>query len=211
MNRKAWQKIVDDAKNGNESSFNTAVTSNYKEHFYGAILKLAKDDDTAKELYISAMTKFWERFILWNEPLPDTNIDGYIYLIMKNAFFETQQRMRSAKHNFISSYDSLELVEKYKSVVEKEQTIELNDDAISYEEEVSTIHEAVRSLDHKCKEIIEQNILLKITLQSLKSELGINGTYNAIVQKKKRCLKMLKRILSKKLKHAHFGLDNVKA
>jgi len=206
MNRKAWDKIVYEACNGNESLFNKAVTTNFHDYFSEGISKITQDDRLAKDIYIASMTKFWERFILCGEPLPDCNIDGYIYTMAKNAFFESRRKAKTYKHGFITSADNIEILEKYNTVVLENNSVDFDDSDEHEDESTRVLRQAVQSLDDKCKKIVEQNILQNISLTKLKEELGINGSYNAIVQKKKRCLNHLKRILVKNLKKTTYKI-----
>lgn len=207
MNKETWQEVVYEARNGNETLFNKAVTSNFQHYFSEGINNITQDDLLTKEIYITSMTKFWERFILWGEPLPDSNIDGYIYTMAKNAFFELRRKAKSNKYGFISSTDHIEILEKYNAKVHEHRSSDFENPAANEEDSSEQLQLAIRQLDEKCKKIIEQNILQNVSLTKLKVELGINGSYNAIVQKKKRCLKHLRRVLVKQLKNPQLQTD----
>jgi len=209
MNREDWQHIVNEARNGNELLFNNAVTSNYGKHFYNVIVDITRDDQLTKEIYIIAMTKFWERFILWGEPLPESNINGYIYTISKNAFFEKNRKANTEKHGFIKSSGNIEILEKYHSHVHQSNSVDIEEIGKDRDESLHQLHLAIQSLDIKCKKIIELNILQNITLAKLKDELGITGTYNAIVQKKKRCLNHLRRLLQKEFQRKSSTIEGI--
>jgi len=195
MNEVSWREAIDASRNGNDTLFSKAVSSNFEDYFSKAISNITQDKRVTKEIYISTMTKFWERFILCGEELPKSNINGYIFQMAKNAFFEIKRKQRTYKHSFIQSVDILEIVEKYNVIVSDAGSIDSTN--LDQKEEITLqqIHTAVQSLDVRCQQIIEKNIIKNISLMQLKKELGITGTYNAIVQKKKRCLNALRKQL----------------
>lgn len=91
MNRENWKNIVYEVRNCNEALFNKAFTSNFHEHFYKAIQKTVQYEALTRDIYNSTMPKFWERFILMGEDLPESNIDGYTYLGSRNTFYELKR------------------------------------------------------------------------------------------------------------------------
>lgn len=200
MNSINWREAIEAAKNGSDTLFSKVVAQKYESHFHEAITVFTKDKDFSRSIYITTMTKFWERFVINGEKLPETSIDGYIFQMTKNAFLIQKREGRSYKHSFIKPMDTIELVEKYSSKVAEHGSIE-NTESLGFDEEqCKVIHKAIKSLDKICQEIIEQNILNNVTLQSLRDELGLKGTYGAIVQKKKRCINRLRKILLKEMK-----------
>ena len=209
MNEVNWLQAIKEAQNGNDVLFNKTVASNFEGHFYQALLGITHEESLVRELYISTITKFWERFVLQGEKLPESNVDGYIFQMAKNAFFEMNRKKQTYKHSFVSPVESIEIVEKYSSLVGTSGYLDQFDTTKEKDAMVVQIHEAVQSLDDTCKEIIEQNIVQGTSLTILKDELGISGTYNAIVQKKKRCLQALKRILTKQLNSNSFKFQQL--
>jgi len=194
MNRETWQHVVDEARNGNEALFNKAVTSNFRDQFYMSILKTVHEEELTHEIYNFTMFKFWERFILRGEDLPESNIDGYIYQMSRNAFYEIKRQKSNQRNLNTVSMESQELIEKYKDLS--------TSDHLDYDQSTTdksnlhyTLHEAVRSLDDKCQEIINRHIIEGNSLVQLKEEMAMYGSYNAIVQKKKRCIRKLYKLL----------------
>ena len=191
MNRKAWLQIVQEAKNGNEALFSKAVTSNFEEHFYKSILKVVQDKCLTHEIYNSTMLKFWERFIRNDEDLPESNIDGYIFHMSRNAFYEIRRQHNNQRNLNAVSMESQEIVEGYKDIHaggnllygEHPENEGLNRKQILFN--------IVQSLDETCQKIIHQHVLDGRSLVKIKEEIQLYGSYNAIVQKKKRCIKTL--------------------
>ena len=64
MNEVNWLQAIKEAQNGNNVLFNKAVASNFEGHFYQALLGITHEETLVRELYISTITKFWERFVL---------------------------------------------------------------------------------------------------------------------------------------------------
>ena len=209
MNEVNWLQAIKEAQNGNNVLFNKAVASNFEGHFYQALLGITHEETLVRELYISTITKFWERFVLQGEKLPESNVNGYIFQMAKNAFFEMNRKKQTYKHSFVTPVESIEIVEKYNSAISDSGSLDQFDSSEESDAIITQIHKAVQSLDETCKQIIEQNIIEGTSLNILKDELGINGTYNAIVQKKKRCLQALKRILTKQLNTTSFNIQNL--
>jgi len=191
MNREVWEHIVQEARNGNETLFNKAVSTTIYNHFYDLIIKKVRDENLTQEIYNLTMYKFWERFILKQEKLPKSNIEGYVYQMSRNAFYEIK-REQHRRRNFNSvSIKSQELVEKFKDA--HNDNLELN--AKLQDQMNLKLFQIVQSLDETCQKIINLNIIDGQSLVKLKEEVAVNGSYNAIVQKKKRCIKAMYRRL----------------
>ena len=195
MSNDQWIEAVENARMGNESLFNKVVTSNFKQHFYTPILHITKDKGMVEEIYILSITKFWERFVLWGEELPQSNIQGYIFQMARNAFFEVKRKQSTIKASFIMSVDATEIYEVYGAYVSENEAY--TDTTTDSDQHVllRSVFDAMGQLDPLCHEIIEKNILENNLLKTIKEELALSGTYNSIVKKKKRCIKKLKELL----------------
>ena len=199
MNNQTWIEAVDRARNGDDSLFSKVVSSNFQQHFYTPILLLTKDRSLVDEIYTLSITKFWERFVLWGEELPSSNINGYIFKMARNAFFEMKRKQSTIKASSIVSVDAIEIFETYSAYMYEEEpyeSVELNSEKDAL---LKAVIQAMTQLNPLCKQIIEKNILERDSLKSIKEELALGGTYNSIVQKKKRCIKRLKKLLNAKL------------
>ena len=195
MSNDQWIEAVENARKGNESLFNKVVTSNFKQHFYTPILQITKDKGIVEEIYILSITKFWERFVLWGEELPQSNIKGYIFQMARNAFFEVKRKQSTIKASSMISVDATKIFETYGSYVcHNEPYI---DTPLESDQDVllKSVFEAMGQLDPLCNDIIEKNILENNLLKTVKEEMALSGTYNSIVKKKKRCIKKLKELL----------------
>lgn len=195
MSNEDWIEAVNRAREGDDRLFNKVVSSRYKQHFCDSILAITKGLDAAEEIYILSITKFWERFILGGEELPDSNINGYIFQMARNAFFEKKRKQTTTKASMTVSLDATEVYKTYISYVNGNKSIT---DAVSSDSQrvvvLRAVFDALAKLDPLCSQIIEKNILENNLLKTVKEELALTGTYNSIVKKKKRCIKKLRNL-----------------
>ena len=205
MNRKAWQHIVHEARTGNDALFNKAVTSNFEEHFYTAIQKTVQDEALTRDVYNSTMLKFWERFILMGEDLPESNIDGYIYQMSRNAFYELRRQATNQRNLNTITIESQEIIDRYTADTANYESLEAEENRREATQKEKILYDIIKSLDKTCQDIIRKNMLQGVSLVKVKEEIALHGTYNAIVQKKKRCMNML----SKRLKRAFKEKDSI--
>ena len=95
MNREAWQHVLHEAITANDALFNKASTSNFEDHYYKAIQKIAHVEALNRNIDNSTMLKFWERFILLGEDLPESDHDGYAYKMSSNDFYKPRRHSNS--------------------------------------------------------------------------------------------------------------------
>ena len=91
MNREAWQHVLHEAITGNDALFNKASTSNFEDHYYKAIQKIAHVEALNRNIDNSTILKFWERFILLGEDLPESDLDGYVYHMSLNTCYKPRR------------------------------------------------------------------------------------------------------------------------
>jgi len=199
MNNQTWIEAVEHARMGDDKLFSKVVSSNFRQHFYTPILLLTKDRSIVDEIYILSITKFWERFVLMGEELPSSNINGYIFKMARNAFFEMKRKQNTIKASSIVSVDAVDIFERYSDHLQEDQLyMDTTPVESSKDVQLKAVIQAVNQLNPLCKQIIEKNILESNSLKTIKEELELGGTYNSIVQKKKRCIKRLRKLLTTK-------------
>ncbi len=206
MNREAWQHIVYEARTGNDALFSKAVTSNFEEHFYTAINQTVQDEALTRDIYNSTMLKFWERFILRGEDLPESNIDGYIYQMSRNAFYELRRQKTNQRNLNTVTIESQEIIERYAGDTTNYESLEAKENRTEVMKKEEILHNIISGLDPTCQEIIKKNMLQGVSLVNVKEEIALYGTYNAIVQKKKRCMNMLSKRLKLAFKEKNYIL-----
>lgn len=198
MKEENWKTAIDLAKDGKENTFNSLVNEMYQTHYYQAIQKLTKDTSVTREVYTKAITKFWERFVLRGDSLPSSNINGYIYNMSRNAFIDIKRQEQRKKECEFCSKQALNLARDYTVIMKNPHTYhgsahkEEQDD---YELKMKLLQQSISQLEATCQEIIRRNIFEGELLKDLKSELGFTGTYQSIVEKKKRCMRRLSKLM----------------
>lgn len=210
MSNEDWIEAIRKSRNGDDSLFNKIVSSNYNKHFYEPILAITKDVDVAEEIYILSITKFWERFVLAGEKIPNTNIKGYIFQMARNAFFEMKRKQNTIKASMTVSLDAKEVYNTYSSlIVEDKRFVDTPSSDPNKVVILQAIFDAMAQLDPLCSKIIEKNILESNLLKTIKEELALTGTYNSIVKKKKRCIKKLKNLLNTHINTNSITFQNI--
>jgi len=198
MIQEKWKTAIDLARNGKEITFNSLVNEMYENHFFVAIQKITKDNSVTREVYTRAITKFWERFILKGEKLPSTNINGYIYNMSRNAFIDIKRQQQRNKECEFCSKQALNLARDYTLVTKNAHTFNgstYKDEQDDYEFKMKLLQDSISQLEGTCQEIIRRNVYEGELLKDLKLELGFTGTYQSIVEKKKRCMRRLSKLM----------------
>lgn len=198
MTLENWKTTVELARNGNEVPFNSLVNKLYETHYHHAIQKLTKDTSITREVYTRAITKFWERFILKGDSLPSGNINGYIYNMSRNAFIDIKRQEQRKKECEFCSKQALNLARDYTIIMKDPHAYNgsaYEEEQDEYERKMKILQKAISQLEGTCQEIIRRNIYEGELLKDLKSELGFKGTYQSIVEKKKRCMRRLSKLM----------------
>lgn len=193
-----WKTVVELARSGNEGYFNKYVTEMYDDHFYQHINKFTGDPTLTREVYTSAMAKFWERFILNREPLPKSNIKGYIYKMSKNAFIDIKRQIKRKKECELYSKQALHVARDYSQYFKSDDMQQFGSYRAAQNEhdrKLFVLHDSISKLESKCREIIRRNVYEGEQLKDMKEELGFTGTYQSIVEKKKRCIRKLSKLI----------------
>lgn len=198
MKNCTWETVIRNALSGNEAPFNQHVNDMYVKYHFAAIQKLTKNEQLTREVYTCAITKFWERFVIKGESIPHSNVNGYIYNMARNAFVDLKRKKKKTKESLFNTEYALDLVTEYRVYVNLEES---NNREAYYKEQnkhdsqLKLLHESIKELDDKCQSIIRRNVYEGELLKDLKSELGIKGTYQSIVEKKKRCMRRLSKLM----------------
>ena len=191
-----WPEVIAKSKKGNNAAFNSAVTQNYSTQFKGPLITLTSNEETAFELYLDVMAKFWERFVLKGEDLPKQNINGYIFRMVRNRHVDLNRKQKSIKQINTVELDHKKLIHQINRIdmanEESDQDHQFNQD--SENQNLIALENAISKLCDNCKQLIERNVFNGERLKVLKTELGYTGSYQTIVEKKKRCIKKLTKL-----------------
>ena len=175
------KKIIDSAINGNEFPFDRFFEDTF-EKLLPKLRFLTKSQDTAKEVFMISMQKFWERFVIKQEEVPHNSV-GYIYMMCRNAWF-LQKRQAWDGVTLSDSPETLQQEDIYESPDEAEEGV--TDQLLKHK----ALATAIESLKPKCKTLIEAELDSQVKLKDLQNELGF-ANYQALVQAKYNCKKRL--------------------
>jgi len=186
-----WEKVVAAYKDGNERPFDQLLIKEYHKEHKPRLLSLTRSADDAWLIYVEAMLKFRDKFVLSDLPLPN-NPDGYINRMERNIWIDICRKRNKKRQIHYVDIEVKQLgamlttaVAEYDPLFEK----------VSNEETyLAALEIAIGKMCDKCREIIEKNIFQNIKLKTLKVEMNYTGSYQAIVEKKKRCIKKLTKI-----------------
>lgn len=183
----SFAHIIEEYHNGNKLPFNQFFKETYK-NTRGRLVTLMKSEVDADDIFSECMHKFYELFIVQGKPVPDTNAEGYIYQMCKNACISS---FRKKKRYELVSNDDLKL--KNTDQASSTEKIEDNQHWTELEKEdhkKMALTKALGLLGKKCKKLFDKNITEKIKLKNLWEELGYIN-YQAIVMAKYNCKKEL--------------------
>lgn len=170
------KEVVTHAKNGNELPFNDFLKQTFR-GLQKQLITLTQSESKAQDVFIEAMQKFWERFVIEDNELPK-NPKGYIFTTCKNI-------CRMEKRNKWSQVilkDSFSDSDFYRSSQEEiPDEMELKKQSLAM---------AMRAISDKCKQLMELSMDASVKLVDCLEILGFE-TYQALVQAKYNCKKRL--------------------
>lgn len=171
-------QIINEARNGNELPFNKFLKTTFNDLKKQLIL-LIKSEPKAEDVFIEAMQKFWERFVIQENEIPK-NPKGYIFMICKNIWLMEKRN----QWNKIILKDSFLDHE----VVSADDDDESEDSELNLRKKSLVI--ALTMISAKCKELMELSMDTSIKLIDCMESLGYE-TYQALIQAKYNCKKKL--------------------
>ncbi len=205
-----WPKIIAESKKGNNALFNSTVSADYPLHFKGALISLTGSEDMAWEVYLNGMTKFWERFVLHNEKLPEQNVKGYIFRMVRNNYVDESRKLNKKSSLKLVELDQTKLMHQYKNgkmINESTPENEHHNNQIVEQQYLVALENAISKLCEDCKALIERNIYDGERLKNLKTELSYTGSYQTIVEKKKRCIKKVTKLFFQELSEMNIKIS----
>ncbi len=175
--------IIDQAKCGNELPFNTFFEETYKK-LYPKLCLLTRSSDDIKDSYLASMLKFWERFVILKEDLPN-NPTGYIYIMCKNALLlkKRNTKIQVDVNGFNEELIKNSFAEKYS---DERQIAAENNDLLKHR----ALSTALDTLSPKCKALMELEFDKEIKIKDLMVKYEYSN-YQALVQAKYNCKKRL--------------------
>ncbi len=183
MEKHEVQTIIDHAIQGNYFPFNRFFEETFQT-LHPKLERLTTTEEDIKDMYLVSMQKFWERFVLQQEAIPDNSV-GYIYRMCKNAFL---LKKREAWASVILSEDPM-----MDQAVQWEDTLgneEEKRDAHAEFLQFKALEIALETLSPKCKALMEEALDTETKLKDVVDTFGYTN-YQALVQAKYNCKKRL--------------------
>ena len=171
-------RVVKDARNGSELSFNAFLKKTFIQ-LKKQLLSLTRSESKAQDIYIEAMQKFWERFVIQQNE-PPQNPQGYIYRMCKNLWL---MEKRDAWNQVVLK-DSFS---DHEAGSFEENDNEKNNEAMKREQALQV---ALNAISAKCKKLMELSMNTSVKLIDHVEPLGYD-TYQALIQAKYNCKKRL--------------------
>lgn len=182
-----WENAFQKARDGNRKLLDRHIKEAYQTVLFPFVKKKSGSSETAKEVCISVVSKFWEKFYVMGEKLPN-NVNGYMYIMAKNAllhYMKTKEKQRK-KLVFLEE-------EKLHHILESS----LNTPS-KYSEEKEmlyiSLNKAFGKIGERCKELLEMNIIEKKTIRKIAPIMGFPSE-NAATQKKVSCIKKMRKLI----------------
>lgn len=193
MKGKSVETIIESAIEGNEAPFNQYI-ENVCHELLPKLIAITSSVEDAKDVFIRSVQKFWERFVLQQETLPDNPI-AYLFMMCKNAWLMQKRN----KWNLVTLIDE---PYKYGDIESNENPLSEKERSIHEEEyfmKQKALTLAMEKMSGKCKALIETELDNRVKLKDLQNDLGFTN-YQALVQAKYNCKKRLIRLVFDVLK-----------
>ncbi|MBQ4818909.1 hypothetical protein [Aquimarina sp. MMG016] len=183
MNKNKLEKIIEQAIQGNELPFDRFLKDLF-EQLKPKLLSLTQSRQEAEDIFIAAMQKFWERFVIRQEKIPENSM-GYIFVMCKNNW------LISKRHPWNSIVLKEVLSEDHK--LNDQHNLNADDPMENLEVEwlqKRALSQALDTLSEKCKTLMQSEMDPNTKLKDLQRQLGFQN-YQALVQAKYNCKKRL--------------------
>ncbi len=124
-----------------------------------SLFNLTKSEADAEEYFAIALSKFWQKFVIGNHPLPESNIEGYIY---KMAKFLCLDDMRSTTKLRVVAEDHIDTQAKERFTENIKTEMEFIAESNMETLKIKAMQQGIKRLSTNCQKlfntIIEQGI-----------------------------------------------------
>lgn len=152
----------------------------------------------AEEVMSLVITKFWERFYVKEETLPD-NVNGYLYTMANNAFFHYSKKQDKKKKQFVN-LDIGEMNRVFEERGGNESAFGNHNKHQEKERLLTALESSFKELGEKCRKLLTLFIYEKKRMKDIYQLLGI-PTANAATKKKESCINNLRKLMYKEIHH----------
>lgn len=180
-----WEKAFEEAYNGNKKLLDKHLKDAYDNILMPFISLKSQSKRDAEEISSQAITKFWERFFVLREPLPD-NVNGYLYTIGLNTYFYHYKMKNKVKKQEVI-LDMNDLSQVFVNQIANDSDLELKQEK---EKLYEAIERGLAKMCQTCKDIIRMNVFERKKLKDFYSKLGLPSS-NAASKKKVKCINKL--------------------
>ena len=189
ISTKQFEAFIIQAKNGNPTKLNQFLQELYQKGKV-SLLSLTKSEVDAEEYFAIAVAKFWQKFVISDQPLPEKNIEGYIYTMAK--FLCVDKKRSTTRLKIVADGDTA-LQERKEFSEEMKTTRELMEEEHTYNRKKEAMKRGIAKLGLKCqklfKTIMEQGIEKSSQLFGL---LGLKNA-RAVTVLRYECTRQLKK------------------
>lgn len=186
--REAFVEMVKKARQGEVQPLHRYLNQLYQDG-KRSLLKLTGSEAEAEEYFATAIARFWEKFIHRDEPLPETNIGGYIYTMAR--FLCLDQKRRTTKLKITTPLEP-EIINR-KELAENPKIASEEQEAAARENlRRQAMQRALARLTDKCRDLFQ--VVLETGLEKpreLFEQLGLENA-RAVTVLRYDCTKQLK-------------------
>jgi len=179
-----WNKAFEQSQNGNRLMLDDHIRIAYHQILIPVIKSKIKSTTDIQDLANEVVTKFWERFYVLEEILPE-NVNGYLYTMAMNKVYH-HSKFNSKLRNIQINLEDVSL----KAMLNSLSTDDNHKNHREKEKKIMAMESAIQRLCSQCKKIIVYSFFQKMKLKDCYKELGI-PTANAASKKKIKCLNKL--------------------
>ncbi|MEL6560550.1 MAG: hypothetical protein AAFQ94_20330 [Bacteroidota bacterium] len=187
------ERAIKNAILGDENLFNKFIENIYSE-LLPKLTAMTSSVDSARDVFIRSVQKFWERFVIKQEQLPENTV-GYIFMMCKNAWLMQKRNQWNMVALTSESYSYPEADGYDHYLLESEHSVKDSE----YLNRQKALTLALEQMSEKCKQLIETELDKQVKLKDLQDELGYPN-YQSLVQAKYNCKKRLTKMVFRVLK-----------
>lgn len=146
-----FEELIIQAKKGNTTKLNQFLQELYQKGKV-SLLSLTKSEVDAEEYFAIAVAKFWQKFVIGDQSLPKTNIEGYIYTMAK--FLCLDQKRSTTRLKIVADGDKA-LQERKEFSEEIKTTMELMEEENAYDRKKEAMKRGIARLGDKCQNLFK--------------------------------------------------------
>ena len=187
-----WSSAFEAAFAGKRTLLDEHIHQIYHSFLFPFVKAKTHSDDDCFEICSAVIAKFWEKFYVRQETLPN-NVNAYLNTMARNATFHFFN-LKTREKKTLSFIDESRL----KRIVENDSNgndpLELNAEHNEKEKLYQALEVAFDKLGERCRDLLRLNILENKRIRDIASLMGFPSP-NAATQKKVSCFKKLKKLL----------------